>query len=300
LPEGPSIKMTADRLRTALEGQHITGVSSRLKKAALENWPIHIQGQLVTTVRSHGKNLFIELANGYSIYTHMMMWGSWHTFAPGQVWDKEAKLSRLVLETPISVAVLFSAPVCELIAPDQLPQHKTTQLGPDLLAPDFDTAEVRHRLQLPANADRDLGEAIMDQYIVAGIGNILKSEILFQAGLHPQRPAGSLTEPEFADFIRYSLLLIQRSYELGGFNQAFLPDNLLPTSPTEIHGNNLGYVYRRRTKPCYICQTPIEMVRQGIGRRMTWYCPHCQPRAGLGLPIDQRELVVSNEAWAAS
>ena len=285
MPEGPSIKNMGDRLRTALDGQTIVGVQSRYKKAKEEGWVGVIEGQTVTAVRTHGKNLFIELSNGYSIYSHMMMWGSWRIYEVGQEWDKAEKLARLVLETPHRVAVLFNAPVCELIAPGQIAEHKTSRMGSDLLSPEFEAATVWTRLRLPENGERELGEAIMDQFIVAGIGNILKSEILFQAGLHPLRPAGSLIPAEFDTFIRYSLDLIRRSYELGGFGHAFLPPELLPE---EVHGNNLGYVYRRRTKPCYVCQTPIEMVRQGIGKRMTWYCPHCQPRAGGGFPLDQR------------
>lgn len=296
MPEGPSIKNAADRLRKALEGEIIIKMTSRLKKARLEEWPALIEGQRVGAVRSHGKNLFIDLANEYSIYTHMMMWGSWHTYAPGEAWQKEERLSRLVLETSRSVAVLFNAPVCELIAPGQLLEHKTSRIGPDLLSPTFDLHEVQRRLQLAENRERELGEAIMDQFIVAGIGNILKSEILFQAGLHPCRPAGSLSPAEFDGFIRYSLDLIQRSYELGGFNQAFLPPELLPEV---IHSNNLGYVYRRRTKPCYVCQTPIEMVRQGIGKRMTWYCPRCQPLNGGGVALSQRLAAFASESRSA-
>ncbi len=275
----------ADRLRGGLDGQTISGVHSRYKKARLENWPALIEGQTVQAVRSHGKNLFIDLSNGYSIYSHMLMWGSWRIYAPGQPWEKEERLARLVLETPEAVAVLFNAPICELIAPGQMQLHKSSQIGPDLLAEHVDAGEIWHRLMLPENRERELGEAIMDQFILAGIGNILKSEILFQAGLHPQRPAGSLNPPEFDTLLHYSRNLIQRSYEQDSFNRAFLPDALLPEA---IHGNTLGYVYRRRTKPCHICQTPIKMVRQGAGQRMTWYCPTCQPLAGGGVALSTR------------
>lgn len=285
VPEGPTIRNMADRLRTALEGATITSFSSRYKKAKLENWVEYVLGQRVVGVRSHGKNLFIDLANGYAIYSHMLMWGSWRLYQPGQEWEKDERLARLVLETPHTVAVLFNAPVCELLAPGQAAEHKTSRMGPDLLAENFDGAEVWRRLHLPENRPRELGDALMDQFIVAGIGNILKSEILFAAGLHPQRPAGSLTPAEFEDLIGYSRELLKRSYELGSFSRAFLPEALLPR---EIHGNNLGYVYRRRTKPCYVCGTPIAMLRQGLGRRLTWYCPQCQPLEGNGLPLDRR------------
>ncbi|HEX2913140.1 MAG TPA: DNA-formamidopyrimidine glycosylase family protein [Chloroflexia bacterium] len=285
MPEGPNIKNTADRLRKALQGQTITTARSRYKKAKLENWPEKIEGQTVLEVRSHGKNLFIELSNGYTIYSHMLMWGSWHLYQPGQEWAKEERLARLVLETPQVVAVLFNAPVCELLASHQMPEHKTANLGPDLLAPNFDAAEVWRRLQLPENRQREVGDAIMDQNILAGIGNILKSEILFQAGLHPQRPIANLTTAEYERLIAYSLMLLRRSYELGGFKEAFLPPEL---RPAEIHGNSLGYVYRRRNKPCYVCRTPIEMVRQGLGERSTWFCPTCQPLHGESYGLEER------------
>ena len=289
MPEGPSIKNMGDMLRAALDGQRIIAARSRFKKAKAEDWPSHIIGQTVTEVRSYGKNLFIVLSNGYNIYSHMLMWGSWHIYPQGAAWDKEERLARLVLETADNVAVLFNAPVCDLIPPGGLVTHKTAQMGPDLLAPDadFDAQEVWRRLRLPENAERELGAAIMDQFIVAGIGNILKSEILFQAGIHPLRPAGSLSPAEFETFIGHSRSLIRRSYEQGSFNHAFLPPDLLPA---EVHSNNLGYVYRRRTKPCYVCGTAIEMVRQGDLKRMTWYCPHCQPRDGGGLLLEHRRI----------
>jgi endonuclease VIII len=293
MPEGHSIKLMADKLRGALEGEVITSVRGRYRKYKEENWGENILGQTVTEIRSHGKNLFIDLSNDYSIYSHMMMWGSWHVYAPGQEWDREEYKGRLVLETAKSVAVLFSAPVCELISRDELPQHKTARIGPDLLAPNFDKEEVWLRLNLPEHGDLELGEAIMNQVVLSGIGNILKSEILFQAGLHPKRAAGSLSPGEFDRFIAYSRELIQRSYELGGFSQAFLPPELLPE---QIRSNTLGYVYRRRTKPCYVCATPIEMTRQGIGKRMTWYCPTCQPMEGDTFPIDVRQKIYAKRA----
>lgn len=295
MPEGPTIRNMADKLRKALLGQTIRAVSSRYKKFKQENWAEKILGQTVQEVRSHGKNLFIDLANGYSIYSHMLMWGSWRIYEPEQEWDKPEKTARLVLEMPNAVAVLFSAPVCELISSGEMPEHKTAQIGPDLLSENFDPEEVWRRMHLPENSQLELGEVIMNQFVVAGIGNILKSEILFQAGLHPKRTAGSLTRPEFAIFIEYSLELIKRSYELGGFGRAFLPAELLP----EItHSNNLGYVYRRRTKPCYVCGTAIEMVRQGAGKRMTWYCPVCQPLNGESLPLTERLLIYSNSTFS--
>src|SRR5690349_12387484 len=136
MPEGPTIRNTADRLREALLNHQIIKIASRYKKARSEDWADKIEGQTVTGVRSHGKNLFIDLSNGYVIYSHMLMWGSWHIYGPDEPWQKEERLARLVLHTPQCVIVLFNAPICELIPPEALAEHRTAQMGPDLLAPD--------------------------------------------------------------------------------------------------------------------------------------------------------------------
>jgi len=100
MPEGPTIRHTADLLRAALEGQQITRFHSPLKKAAAEGWAEKIVGQSVRAVRAHGKNLFIDFANDWTLYTHMLMWGAWHIYAQGEPWRREARKSRVVLARP--------------------------------------------------------------------------------------------------------------------------------------------------------------------------------------------------------
>lgn len=281
MPEGPTIKNMAERLQAALAGQEITAVRSRYKKAREEDWPSLLVGRSIEAVRSHGKNLFMDLSGGFTIYSHMLMWGSWHIYEPGEEWTKAEKLARLVLETPHKVAVLFNAPLCEVIPPGGLPGHKTSALGPDPLGPDFDPGEVWRRIRLPENREKQIGEVALDQTILTGIGNILKSEILFRAGLHPLKPAGSLDEAEFEKFMRYSQLLLQSSYEVGMRN-TLIPGWMRP----EI--TSFGFVYRRRKSPCLLCTTPIEMVRQGEMQRSTYFCPVCQPSLGPIIPFEDR------------
>lgn len=261
-------------LRDVLLGRVIQRFESRYRKAAAEDWSAKIQGWTVERVHSHGKNLFITFDSDYIMYTHMLMWGAWHVYRLGEEWLKEATKARVILETDAYVAVLFSAPVCELIHRADLATHKTATTGPDLLGDTFDTAEALRRFHLPEHAEREVGELIMDQTVMAGIGNILKSEILFQAGIHPQRLPGTVTDDEFERFAALSQELMRASYELGTFNGAFLP------ADAAVEKGKLGYVYRRRTYPCLRCGTPIRMVRQGAGERMTYYCPHCQPYRG--------------------
>jgi endonuclease VIII len=112
MPEGPTIRHTADLLRDVLESQQIMRFQSPLKKATIESWAEKISGQSVRMVRAHGKNLFIDFANDWTLYTHMLMWGAWHVYAQGEPGRKEARKARVVLETATHCAVLFSAPVC--------------------------------------------------------------------------------------------------------------------------------------------------------------------------------------------
>lgn len=288
MPEGPTIKNMAERLSTALVGHLITKVSSRYKKAAIEDWPSILQGRTIERVRSHGKNLFIDLSGGCTIYSHMVMWGSWHIYAPGEAWLKPEKLARLVLWTDKKVAVLFNAPLCEVLMAEQLKYHKTALLGPDLLAENFDKAQVWNTIQLVENRPRELGELLLDQNVLSGIGNILKSEILFRAGLHPKKRVESLEEAQFNDLIDYSRQLLESSYQKGMRN-TFIPQAM------RLEITSFGFVYRRRNRPCHLCLTPIEMIRQGELQRSSYFCPTCQPLKGPIIPFELR--IKSNLPW---
>src|SRR5215216_1174140 len=272
MPEGPAIRNTADLLRDALAGQQITAFLSPLKKATAEGWADKIIGQSVREVRAHGKNLFIDFANDWTLYTHMLMWGAWHVYAQGEPWRKQARMARVVLETATHCAVLFSAPVCQLLRTSELVSHPTSALGPDLLSESFgpaECAEIRRRLQ--AQGDTSIGAAIMNQTVMAGIGNILKSEILFAARIHPERAANSLTGEEFERLISTSQDMMQRAYDTHSFSQVFLPPALRQAT------GRLGYVYGRSGQICLRCGGTIAMIRQGPMERMTFFCPFCQP-----------------------
>ncbi len=283
MPEGPTIRATGDILRKALQGQRIEHFESQFKKAKLEDWVTKVQGQVVRQVRVHGKNLFFDLENDWTLYTHMLMWGSWHVYLKADPWLKEARKARIVIETATQTVVLFSAPKADLIHASALAQHQTSELGPDLLKDDWqerDTHEAWSRLRTAGATP--LGGAIMDQTIIAGIGNILKSEILFKTRFHPLRRSDSLNEAEFLQLIDVSRHLMELAYKTRGFKEVFLPPILQQAT------GKLGYVYGRRGQPCFNCGTSIQMVRQGPLERMTFFCPHCQPFDSLNtLPLEE-------------
>src|SRR5690242_6955036 len=121
MPEGPTIRNTADRLRQALVGRRVEKFQSSLKKAAGEDWAGKITGRLIRAVRSHGKNLFIDFDTDWTLYSHMLMWGAWHVYEQDEPWRKEARKARVIIETTDHCVVLFSAPVCQLLRTSLLP-----------------------------------------------------------------------------------------------------------------------------------------------------------------------------------
>lgn len=271
MPEGPSVRNTVDELRAALEGERLTAVRSSLKKATAEDWAGRLVGCQVLKISAHGKHMLLEFEGGWVIHTHFMMWGAWHVYAPGEPWRKKAQQARLVLETQQAVAVLFSAPICELVRSSEVSTQVTGDLGPDLMAEEFGAAQASEVLaRWLTDPERAVGEAVMDQRSVAGIGNILKSEILFAVGVHPLRPVATLTTTEVEQILVVGREFMQRAYVLGGFKGTFLPPALSTMSLT-------GYVYQRSGQPCFNCGSRIRMVRQGMAERMTFFCPVCQP-----------------------
>ena len=185
------------------------------------------------------------------------MHGSWHRYPPGERWRRPPSRARLVLEVPGSVAVCFDAPVVELFEQRVEPLHPSlSALGPDLLAPAPDLEDAVRRLRDPARAGWTIAEALLDQRALAGIGNEIKNEVLWQASLSPWRRVGDLDDAA-----------LRRLVELGR-------DVLRQGAAT---GRRPAHVYRRAGRPCPRCRAPIRVEHQGLELpRLTFWCPVCQ------------------------
>jgi endonuclease VIII len=216
-----------------------------------------VVGATVTAVESIGKNLVIRLDNGLELRTHLRMHGSWHRYRPGERWRHPPARARLVLEVEGSVAVCFDAPVVELFEQRAEPLHPSlSRLGPDLLAPDPDLDEAVRRLRDPGREHRAIAEALLDQRALAGIGNEVKCEVLWQASCSPWTPVGGLDDAR-----------LRRLAELGR-------DVLRDGAAT---GRRPRHVYGRAGRPCPRCRTVIRVVHQGTDLpRLTFWCPGCQ------------------------
>jgi len=255
MPEGDTLARTAAGLRPWLLGRPVLAARTNGPGAAPR--VERVVGATVTAVESIGKNLVIRLDNGLELRTHLRMHGSWHRYRPGERWRRPPGRARLVLEVDGSVAVCFDAPVVELFEQRTEALHPSlSRLGPDLLAPRPDIAEAVRRLRDPARADRAVGEALLDQRALAGIGNEVRNEALWQASCSPWAPLGTLDDA-----------LLRRLVELGR-------DILREGAAT---GRRPRHVYRRSGRPCPRCGTLIRVVHQGSDLpRLTFWCPGCQ------------------------
>lgn len=259
MPEGDTVWRTARALDKALAGSRILGSDFRVPQLAETD----LTGQLVHDTVSRGKHLFTRIGDDLTIHSHLKMEGSWHLYRPETRWRRPTHEARVVLLTPRWIAVGFSLGVLELLPRDQ-EEKAVAHLGPDLLGPDWDLAAAVHRLA--ADPDRTIGEALLDQRNLAGIGNLYAAEVCFLSGVHPRTPVGRV-----AALPR----LVERARAVLSANRHRSTQS---TTGTTRRGQQ-HWVYRRDGQPCLRCGTVVESAMLGpAGReRATYWCPACQP-----------------------
>jgi endonuclease-8 len=263
VPEGDRLYRYAALIRPVLEGRPI--LAARAHGPGPVPQTNRIVGAVCTAVRSQGKNLIISFDNGLALRGHLRMNGTWHVYKPGETWRAGESNARLVLEVEDAVVVNFFAPVIELNEERALAYYAPiSKLGPDLLADDFDPAVALVGFRDPARARLTIGDALMDQRIMAGVGNIWKHETLFRCGLNPWRRVEELDDEKLAQLIRIARELLRAA--------AGKPDN-----DGKPQRRPVMCVYGRSGTPCRRCGTLIRSARQGVDLRFTAWCPHCQP-----------------------
>lgn len=272
VPEGDTLFKTAARLRPALEGH----VLIRFEAPRLLGDAPRL-GTTIEAVEARGKHLLLHFGGGLSLRTHLRMTGSWHVYREGERWQKAAHLARVVVGADSGwIGVCFQAPVVEtyhrgLGEPDAL-----AALGPDLclaesLHDDVLDAVVERAARL-AGSSSTLGEALLDQRIAAGIGNVYKSEACFACGLDPATPMAQVS----ADDRRRVWATAARQLQAN-----------LAHAERRTHAAGLA-VYGRRRQACHRCGTPIRMTRHGEQARSTYWCPTCQPAPAAAPPPRDR------------
>lgn len=268
MPEGDTLFIAAKKLGAILTGRVITRFASPLPELKEQG----VEGQTVSEVRAHGKHVIIELGDGRALLSFLRMQGKWSAFEksrmrPGLLakaarelaWDDEE--TTLIIETETSVAVLTRAALVKL-GPRSKIEASLSGLGPDLLSPDYDQAEVLVRLR--DAPELSIAEALLRQSIVAGIGNVYKSEVLFLEKVSPFVSVAGLDDPTLERILKRARDLMRRN--LKGPRR---------TTFGTFAGQSF-FVYERSGQHCLKCDARIGMRRQGTLQRSTYFCPDCQ------------------------
>jgi endonuclease-8 len=262
MPEGDTVLVAAERLNAALGGQTLLQTDFRVPAFATRD----LSGQVLTEVAARGKHLLFRTDGGVTLHTHFKMDGRWDLYRPGERWTGPGHEVRAVLTTAPRVAVGYRLGITELL-PTKHERNVVGHLGPDVLGPDWDPDEVLRRLQ--ERPEQPIGEAIIDQRVIAGPGNVYKCEVCFLQGVDPSTPVREVRD--LAGMIDLIKRLMEANRTTG--NQITTGDS---------RRGMRHWVYGRATRPCRRCGTAIKVRREprpsdGQSERSTYWCPNCQP-----------------------
>lgn len=264
MPEGDTVFLAGRRLDEALAGGRL--VRAELRHPRLVG--ADLTGRTVRGVRTVGKHLFHRFDDDTSLHSHFRMDGSWHLYRPGERWRGRDHDIRAVLATDTWNAIGFRLHDLALIRTDR-ESDLVGHLGPDLLSPTWDDASLSEAVQrLAATGARELGDALADQRVMAGVGNLYKAEVCFMLGVSPWALVSDLPPDLLTRAVTLSRKLLLRN--------AWHPEQ---STTGEMGRGRQHWVYQRTGRPCLRCGTPVRKAPQGnwTPTRHTWYCPHCQP-----------------------
>lgn len=260
MPEGDTVWRVAHRLHEALAGRPLVRSDLRVPRFATAD----LTGREVHEVAPRGKHLLTRVEGGLTLHSHLQMDGAWHVYGHGERWRGGPQHQiRAILATADRTAVGYRLPVLELLrTADE--DRAVGHLGPDLLGPDWDPDEARRRLL--ADPGRPLGEALLDQRNLAGIGNVYKSELCFLMRVSPWSPVGELPTPERLIALAKKLLEVNKS-------------RLARVTTGDTRRDRRLWLYGRAGSPCRRCGEIVRTSDQGpLGQeRVTYWCPRCQP-----------------------
>jgi endonuclease-8 len=275
VPEGDTIFRSARTLDKALTGSKVIAFDTAYAPLARVNDDSPIAGRSVERVESRGKWLLIYLSGDLILVTHMLMSGSWHIYRRGERWRRGRQHMRVVLTTDRFEAVGFDVPVAQFHTARSLERATAIpRLGPDLLGTTFAEDEAVARLR--AHDAEEIANVLLNQTVMAGIGNVFKSEICFACGLNPFRLVGTLNSDDLRCILDTSRKFLAANVKDGAGDGIVTYTGARRTTGAANPGARL-WVYGRRGSPCRRCGTAILTRKQGIGARSTYWCPQCQP-----------------------
>ncbi len=258
VPEGDTIHYAANRIRPVLEGHVPDEIRTPHRRFARDRWPERLSGQRVLSVDARGKHLMIRFENRLTIHSHLRMTGSWQVVPLGAEWRRHPRRAWLVMRRGDREVIQFDGPVLDLMTDSRTRlDQRIAGLGPDVVAPaPFDEGDFLRRLRHD-DPTRPIGDTLLDQRVVAGMGTVWRSEACWRAEVDPWRATSSITDEEALLLCSSVRPLMQKS-ALDGFQ------------------NRDQQVYNRAGKACNRCRTRIKRATQGDDNRPLFWCPGCQ------------------------
>ena len=276
MPEGPEIRRAADKIEAVLKDRVAEKVEFGLQP--LKKYVKPLKGSNILALETRGKALLTHFDSGFTIYSHNQLYGVWRVVKRDKV-PKTNRQLRLAIHTDNHSALLYSASDISVWKTQNIEEHPFLQrIGPDILNPDLSWRAVAERLQSKAFSGRALNSVYLDQAFLAGLGNYLRSEILFIAGVNPAQKARDLSKGQVGKLARTTLEVSQRSYALEGVT---LPERQYRTLKNQgvTYGKARFFVFGRARQPCRVCKTKIQ--RSTANSRRIYTCATCQPTESI-------------------
>ena len=275
MPEGDTIFRAARTLNQALGGKVVTRFETALAQLARVDVDAPLKGRTVTSVTARGKHMLMAFSGDLVLRTHMRMNGSWHIYRPAERWQRSRSAMRMVVETADFVAVGFDVPVADFFTGRALEREDSLRLlGPDLLRDDFDATEAARRLR--ERGGSEVGDALLNQRVLAGIGNVFKSEVCFACGVSPFTLVHTVSDAQIQALLQTAKKYLRANVADGAGDEILTYTGMRRTTGRSDPSERL-WVYGRSGQPCRKCGARILFKKQGIDARVTYWCPKCQP-----------------------
>ncbi len=273
MPEGPEIRRAADQVEIALKKGTVQDVFFAFDQ--LKGYETILKGAEVTRVDTKGKAMLIRFNNGYTIYSHNQLYGKW-VIRNAYNYPKTNRQLRLALHNEKKSALLYSASDIDVLRNEEVPFHPfIAKVGPDLLSEDVTIEELQERFKSKTFRGKKWTSLLLDQSFVGGIGNYLRSEILFVSGIHPDLRPIDCSDKQIRKAAEATSTLVERSYEHNGItNDIDLARKLKEKGQKRQEYRH--WVFNREEQPCRIDGTEIKKIQ--AGSRRLYYCPTCQSK----------------------
>ncbi|CAN5731542.1 Fpg/Nei family DNA glycosylase [soil metagenome] len=282
MPEGDTIYRSARALQKALAGKVVTGFDTGLAPLARVNDDTPLVGRVVEKVESRGKWCLMYFSGDLILVTHMLMSGTWHLYRTGEKWWMGRSRMRVVVRTADWEAVAFNVPIAEFHTSRSLERSsQVPKLGPDILSDEFSLEAGVARLKSYA-ADHPEAEAavvLLNQRVLAGLGNVYKSEVAFAAGVNPFRPMRTVSEREMEAMVDFSMKYMKANV-IDGKGDGIVTYSGNRRTTHAMDREERLWVYGRQGQECRRCGAIVMMRKQGEQARSTYWCPECQPWVG--------------------